>query len=118
VFLFPFEDVHTRNHESFLINFRLSPVTTDGTSHLTATLVQGVPADSGNLPWYMTDSVAVLEDSYSKVIMIAIDLTLNWQVFSNVGRPRSFVLLIFSTLLHACVYQLFGVECFCKRVLM
>jgi len=87
VFLFPFEDVHTRNHESFLINFRLSPVTIDDTSHLTATLVQEVPADSGNLRWYMTDSVAVLEDSYSeviKVIVIAIDLTLNWQVFSDV----------------------------------
>ena len=37
------------------------------TSHLAATLVQEVPADSGNFPWYMTDSTAVLEDSYSEV---------------------------------------------------
>ena len=39
------------------------------TSHLAATLVQEVPADSGNFPWYMTDSTAVLEDSYSEVVM-------------------------------------------------
>ena len=48
--------------------------------------MQEVPADSG------TYSTAVLEDSYSKVIVnVSIDLTSNWQVFSNVGRPRSFV---------------------------
>ena len=91
MFLFPFEDVHTRNHESFPINFRSSPVTIDGTSHLAATLVQEVPADSGNFPWYMTDSIAVLEDSYSEVVVNVIDLALNWQLFSDVGRPRSFV---------------------------
>ena len=39
----------------------------------------------------MTDSVAVLEDSYSEVVMNVIDLALNWQLFSDVGRPRSFV---------------------------
>ena len=61
------------------------------TSHLAATLVQEVPADSGNFPCYMTDSIAVLEDSYSEVIVNVIDLALNWQLFSNVGRPRSFV---------------------------
>ena len=103
MFLFPFEDVHTRNHESFPINFRSSPVTIDDTSHLAATLVQEVPADSGNFPWYMTDSIAVLEDSYSEVVVNVIDLALNWQLFSDVGRPRSFVnvmsRLIFSTLL-------------------
>ena len=91
MFLFPFEDVHTRNHESFPINFRLSPVTIDDTSHLAATLVQEVPADSENFPWYMTDSIAVLEDSYSEVIVNVIDLALNWQLFSDVRRPRSFV---------------------------
>ena len=32
MFLFPFEDVHTRNHESFPVNFRSSPVTIDDTS--------------------------------------------------------------------------------------
>ena len=91
VFLFPFEDVHTRNHESFPINFRSSPVTIDDTSHLAATLVQEVPADSGNFLWYMTDSIVVLEDSYSEVVVNVIDLALNWQLFSDVGRPRSFV---------------------------
>ena len=55
------------------------------TSHLAATLVQKVPTDSGNFPWYMTDSAAVLEDSYSEVIVNAIDLALNWQPFSDVG---------------------------------
>ena len=91
MFLFPFEDVHTRNHESFPINFRSSPVTIDDTSHLAATLVQEVPADSENFLWYMTDSIAVLEDSYSEVVVNVIDLALNWQLFSDVGRPRSFV---------------------------
>jgi len=38
VFLFPFEDVHTRNHESFPINFRSFPVSIDDTSHLAATM--------------------------------------------------------------------------------
>ena len=59
--------------------------------HLAATLVQEVPADSGNFPWYMTDSIAVLEDNYSEVVVNFIDLALNWQLFSDVGRPRSFV---------------------------
>ena len=45
------------------------------TSHLAATLVQEVPADSGNFPWYMTDSTAVLEDSYSEVVLnVIVDL--------------------------------------------
>jgi len=62
------------------------------TSHLAATLVQEVPADSGNFPWYMADSTAVLEDSYSEVIVNVIDLALNWQLFSlRCSRPRSFV---------------------------
>ena len=39
----------------------------------------------------MTDSVAVLEDSYSEVVVNVIGLALNWQLFSDVGRPRSFV---------------------------
>ena len=42
-------------------------------------------------PWYMTDSTAVLEDSYSEVVVNVLDLALNWQLFSDVGRPRSFV---------------------------
>ena len=90
MFLFPSEDVHARNHESFPINFRTSSVTIDDASHLAATLVQEIPADSGNFPWYMTDSVAVLEN-YSEGVVNVIDLALNWQLFSDVGRPRSFV---------------------------
>jgi len=66
-----------------------SSVTIGDTSHLAATLVQEVPADSGNFPWYMTDSISVLEDSYCKVVMNVIDLALNWQLFSDVGRPQS-----------------------------
>ena len=72
--MFPFEDVHTWNYESFPINFRSFPITIDDTSYLAATLVQEVPADSGNFPWYMTDSIAVLEDSYSKVVVNVTDL--------------------------------------------
>ena len=90
MFLFPSEDVHARNHESFPINFRTSSVTIDDASHLAATLVQEIPADSGNFLWYMTDSVAVLED-YSEGVVNVIDLALNWQLFSDVGRLRSFV---------------------------
>ena len=40
--------------------------------------VQEVPADSGNFLWYMADSIAVLEDSYSEVVVNVIDLALNW----------------------------------------
>ena len=58
------------------------------TSHLAATLVQGVPADSGYFLWYMTDSTAVLEDSYSEVIVNVIDLALNWQLFSDVETMK------------------------------
>ena len=36
------------------------------TSYLAATLVQEVPADSGNLWWYMINSIAVLEDATAK----------------------------------------------------
>ena len=64
MFLFPSEDVHARNRESFPINFRKSSVTIDDAS---------------------------LEDSYSEVVVNVIDLALNWQLFSDVGRPRSFV---------------------------
>ena len=68
------------------------------TSHLAATLVQEVPADSGNLPWCIPDSIAVLEDSYSKVVVNVvivrfiiydvIDLALNWQLFSDVAMDH------------------------------
>ena len=83
--------MYTQGTTSPFSSTSLSPVTIDDTSHLTATLVQEVPADSGNFPWYMADSTAVLEDSYSEVVVNVIDLALNWQLFSDVGRPRSFV---------------------------
>ena len=51
--------------------------------------VKEVPAESGNFPWYMTDGIAVLEDSYTEVVMNVIDYALNCQLFSNVARPRS-----------------------------
>ena len=47
------------------------------TSHLADTLVQEIQADSGNFPWYMTNDTAVLEDSYSEVVVNVIDLALN-----------------------------------------
>ena len=59
------------------------------TSHLAATLAQEVPADSGNLPWYMTDSIVVIEDSYSEVVVNVIDFALNWQLFSDVARETT-----------------------------
>ena len=40
---------------------------------------------------HMTDSTAVLEDSYSEVVVNVIDLEVNRQLFSDVGRPPSFV---------------------------
>jgi len=49
--------------------------------------VQDIQADLGNFPWYMTDSIAVVEDSYSEVVVNVIDLALNWQFFSDVGKP-------------------------------
>jgi len=55
----------------------------------------------------MTYSIAVLEDSYSEVAVNVTDLALNWQLISDIGRTQSFVLLIFSTLLCVCLYQLF-----------
>ena len=62
------------------------------TCHPAATLVQEEPEDSENFPWYMTDGIAVLEDSYSEVVVNVLDdLAFNWQLFSDVGRPRSFV---------------------------
>jgi len=68
-------------------NVRTSPVNSDDAGYLTATLLQEIPAESGNFLWYMTDSVAILQDSYSGVVMNIMDLTLNLQLFSNEGRP-------------------------------
>jgi len=64
------------------------------TSHFPGTLVQEVPIDTRNFPWYMTDSIAVLEDSYSDVVVNVTDLVLNWQPLSDAGRPQSFCVLM------------------------
>ena len=37
----------------------------------------------------MTDSIAVLEASYSVVVVNVIDLALNWQLFSDVLRETT-----------------------------
>ena len=92
MFSFPFEDVRIQNQESFPINFRSYPVTIDDTSHLAATLVQELPADSGNFPWYMTNSIAVFENSYSEVVVNVVDLAWeglysNIQLVSNISPP-------------------------------
>ena len=59
---------------------RVVTVDVDGTSHLAAaTLLQEIP---GNVLWYMTDSIAVLEDGYSKVVVNVMALELKWQLFS------------------------------------
>ena len=49
-------------------------------SHLTVTLLQEIP---GNVTWYMTDSIAVLEDGYSEVIVNVKALALKRQLFSQ-----------------------------------
>ena len=47
-------------------------------------LLQELPGDSGNFPWYVTDSIVAVEDSYSEVVVNVIDFALNWQLFSAV----------------------------------
>ena len=56
---------------------RVVTVDVDDTSHLAATLLHEIP---GNVPWYMTDSIAVLEDSYSEVIVMSLAVTWKWQL--------------------------------------
>ena len=58
---------------------RVLTVDIEDTSHLTATLLQEIP---GNVPWYMIDSIAVLEDGYSEVIVNVMALAMKWQLFS------------------------------------
>ena len=52
---------------------RVVTVDADGIIHLTATLPQEIP---GNVPWFMTDSIAVLEDGYSEVVVNVMALEL------------------------------------------
>ena len=59
--MFSGQKLHVHNFRSSL---RVATIDVDDTSHLTATLLQEIP---GNVPWYMTDSIAVLEDGYSEV---------------------------------------------------
>ena len=56
---------------------RVVTVDVDDTSHLAATL-----NSAGNVPSYMTDSIAVLEDCYSEVVVNVMALALKWQLFS------------------------------------
>ena len=59
---------------------RVVTVDADGTSHLAATLPQEIP---GNVPWFMTDSIAVLEDGHSEGVVNVMALELKWQLFSG-----------------------------------
>ena len=54
-------NLHVRNFADHLSG-RVVTVDADGTSHLAATLPQ-------EIPWFMTNSIAVLEDGYSKVVV-------------------------------------------------
>ena len=58
------------------------------------TLLQDIPADSGNFLWYMTDSIAVLEDSYSEVVMAEVATLL-----ANAGSTNSILSILFVTVL-------------------
>ena len=70
-------------HNNTWMLYQLS-VVVDDTSHLAATLLQETPA-----PWYMTNSIPVLEDGYSEVVVNVMALALMWQLFSPMkGRPR------------------------------
>jgi len=84
-FLFLPEDVNARSHQSFPFNVRMSPVRYN-VGHPAAAHLQKIPTDSGNFLWYVTDSVAILQHSYSEVVVNAMDLAMN-QLFSDVGRP-------------------------------
>ena len=67
---------------------RVVTVDADSRSHLAATLPQEIP---GNVPWFMTYSIAVLEDGY-----IASEVVVNVMaprvevaaLLADVGRPR------------------------------
>ena len=52
---------------------RVVTVDANGTSHLAATLPLEIP---GNVPWFMTDSIAVLEDGYNEVVVNVMALEL------------------------------------------
>ena len=77
VFLFPSENVYARNYQSFSFHIRSSPTATDDASHLATILLQEVPTDSGNFSWHVANDHAVLQDSYSEVILNIVNLALN-----------------------------------------
>ena len=56
----------TRAQLNFRSSLRVVTIDVDDISHLAATLLQEIP---GNVPWYMTNSIAVLEDGYSEVVV-------------------------------------------------
>ena len=71
-----------RNSADRLSDRQKSTVVTvdaDGTSHLAATLPHEIP---GNVPWFTTDSIVVLEDGYGEVVVNVMALELKWQLFS------------------------------------
>ena len=90
------EDIHTRNYESFSFQRRSSPIAVYLTGHLAAALLEKKPANSGYLPWYMTDDGVVLQHSDCKWIVIVVALTVNWQLLSNTRRPY-FLVNVMST---------------------
>ena len=64
--------IHVRNFADRLSD-RVVAVDADGTSHLAATPPQEIP---GNVPWFMTNNIAVLEDGYSQVVVNVMALEL------------------------------------------
>ena len=53
-----------------------------------------IPTDSGYFSWHVINDHAVFQDSYSEVILNIVDLTFNQSLFSDVGRPHSFVNMV------------------------
>ena len=65
---------------------RVVTIDANGTSHLAATLPQEIP---GNVPRFMTDSIAVLEDGYSEVVVNVMAPQVEVAaLLADVGRPR------------------------------
>ena len=66
---------------------RVVTVDANGTSHLAATLPQEIP---GNVPWFMTNSIAVLSrhECYGPRVEVAALLADVGALLADVGRPR------------------------------
>ena len=73
---------------NFRSSLRSSSCSTDvdNTSHLAAALLQEIP---GNVLWYMTDSITVLEDGYSEVVVNVMTPCVEVAaLLADVGRPH------------------------------